>query len=252
MKTQIFSLSFLFFASLFLMTSCTQEDLLNSTELTSEDFSVNGDDSKSERCFTLVFPVTIVFPDGTTQEFATEDALRAAKKEWKESDLYSKESHPELKFPVTVTLADGTSSEIADEEAFRELRHECKEDNHGEHGHGHGGHGHGHFAKFLNDSSCLVVSFPVSISYPDGTTVAYEDATTLLTEVKAWVKENEDSISETNRPELVFPINVTLADGSTSEIADHEALRDIMHECHKAHGDHKGKGKKGKKGKKGH
>ncbi len=233
MKSRILIFSALAMGVLLYFSSCTKGDILGSTSF-SEDFTIStGSDSS---CLTLVFPVSIVYPDGTTEDFANQTDLDAARTEWKASGLYSKSSHPELVFPVSIVLADGTEVSVADEDTFHDYVHACK----GEGGHHRGDHHDGDYDGHhvgpwggLLSGKCVVVSYPISISYPDGTTESYADSASVREAVAAWLTDNQDSLSSTYRPSLVYPISVTLvSDGSTVEIVDDSALHDVLHACH--------------------
>lgn len=75
-------------------------------------------------CFQLVFPISIAFPDDTTQEVADQRAFHDAVKAWHMAnpDIGGR---PELVFPLTVKLADGTTQQVADAAALRALKESC-------------------------------------------------------------------------------------------------------------------------------
>lgn len=79
-------------------------------------------------CFEIVFPVTIEFPDGTTQEVADRKALRDAARAWHEANP-GVAGRPELVFPITVELEDGTTVEVADADALKALKETCASSN---------------------------------------------------------------------------------------------------------------------------
>ncbi|MFN7116483.1 MAG: hypothetical protein ACK4TA_06755 [Saprospiraceae bacterium] len=75
-------------------------------------------------CFEIVFPVTIAFPDNTTQEVAGRKALRDAARAWRAANP-GVQGRPELVFPITVKLEDGTTQEVADAAALKALKENC-------------------------------------------------------------------------------------------------------------------------------
>lgn len=78
-----------------------------------------------KRCFSVVFPVTINFPDGTDATAASKEELRAAMKAWKENNPDSTE-RPELAFPITLELVDGTQVTVDSKEEIHALKEECR------------------------------------------------------------------------------------------------------------------------------
>jgi len=81
-----------------------------------------------ERCFDLVFPVTILFPDGSTFEAADRAATKTELRAWKEANPDAEE-RPELQFPITVEMEDGSNVEVASKEDLKALKDECSEGN---------------------------------------------------------------------------------------------------------------------------
>jgi hypothetical protein len=78
-----------------------------------------------KRCFSIVFPVSIDFPDGTTGAAESKEELRAAMKAWKEANMGANE-RPHLAFPLTLELVDGTEVTVESKEEMHALKHECK------------------------------------------------------------------------------------------------------------------------------
>lgn len=82
-----------------------------------------------QRCFELVFPVTINFPDGTSEAFDEKIDMKQAIKTWFEANGRDGETRPELDFPVDVILEDETTITINTKEELQELKQSCKTDN---------------------------------------------------------------------------------------------------------------------------
>ena len=82
---------------------------------------------RGDRCFKLVFPLDISFPDETT--FTAEDkmALKEAVRTWKK-DNPDVEGRPEFVYPVTVEFKDGSTATLESKAGFRRLRDACSED----------------------------------------------------------------------------------------------------------------------------
>ena len=58
-------------------------------------------------CFRLIYPVTIIFPDGITEVVDGPWALKYELRDWKRDNPDSEE-RPALQYPLTVKLEDGT------------------------------------------------------------------------------------------------------------------------------------------------
>lgn len=84
------------------------------------------DRHRGDRCFKLVFPVNVAFPDGSTESFEDRQALRMGLREWK-ADNPDAEERPMLAFPVTVELEDGSTQEVGSQEELMELKARCAE-----------------------------------------------------------------------------------------------------------------------------
>lgn len=82
------------------------------------------DHKKGDRCFKLVFPLSIAFPDGTTTEFADRAALKTAIRTWK-SENTDAEDKPMLAFPLDIELEDGSTVTIADAAALMAQKESC-------------------------------------------------------------------------------------------------------------------------------
>ncbi|MEM6803494.1 MAG: hypothetical protein AAF696_18955 [Bacteroidota bacterium] len=79
------------------------------------------------------------------------------------------------------------------------------------------------------ENDCFIINYPVSVSYPDGTTSSYASEDALEAAIDSWLDNNPNS---NDWPELVFPISVTLADGSIMSINNDEELCDLHFECY--------------------
>lgn len=84
-----------------------------------------------ERCFKVVFPLTVEFPEGTTDSETTEVADRRELKQlirrWKHANP-DVDERPSVVFPITVELEDGSTQEIADRDELQALKESCSQD----------------------------------------------------------------------------------------------------------------------------
>lgn len=76
-------------------------------------------------CFTINFPITIEFPDGTTQEVSDRKDIRTAIRTWKQNNP-GVSGHPSIVFPITVTMtADSTEVVVNSKDELRQLKKDC-------------------------------------------------------------------------------------------------------------------------------
>lgn len=172
------------------------------------------------RCFDLVYPITIAFPDGTTVEAEDMAALRTLLMEWRENNPGATE-RPTLVFPVDVTLEDGSVMTVEDHAGLRALAADCE------------GPGRPNLRR------CFDLVFPITVSFPDGTTAEAADAEALRTLLSEWHDSNPDA---EDRPTFVFPIEVETRSGEIVTIEDAEAFRELLHRCHQLGQDCNGHG----------
>ena len=76
--------------------------------------------------------------------------------------------------------------------------------------------------------TCFDLVYPLSISFPDGTTAEIADKEAAKTAKKAWKEANPDA---TERPSIVFPYDVQLQDDSVVTIDSEEALATLRETC---------------------
>lgn len=76
-------------------------------------------------CFEFIFPITVEFPDGSTQSIADRAALRLAIRTWHQANPGATE-RPHLTFPITVKMTDdGTEVVVNSREELRALKEGC-------------------------------------------------------------------------------------------------------------------------------
>lgn len=80
---------------------------------------------KGRVCFKLVYPVGIVFPDGTSTEFEDRMTMKLALREWRMNNPDADE-RPSLDFPQDVEMKeDGTIVTVNSREELKELKDNC-------------------------------------------------------------------------------------------------------------------------------
>jgi len=229
MLKPLLKFSFLFaFISLTLLTSCNKEDTesLNIENVTDEDlqdtqiftavalFELQDNASSGPHgCFELVFPITVEFPDASTAEVNDYDELKTAIQTWKEANPDATD-RPTFVFPVEVISEDGELTSVNDHDELKELKRSCKKDRKG---------------KGKCSDPCFEIVYPLTISFPDGTTAEAADRPELKTLIRAWKEANPDA---TEKPEIVFPIEVTMTDdGTTVTVNDKDELSALKESC---------------------
>lgn len=76
-------------------------------------------------CIRPVFPVTVLFPDSTSQVVNSAEELVKARAAWRAANPTVK-GRPALAFPFQATLADGTVTTIDNEQELRDLAKGCR------------------------------------------------------------------------------------------------------------------------------
>jgi len=158
------------------------------------------------KCLDLVYPVTILFPDGTSVEVADAEAQKDTIRGYIRAN--GKDGgKPELQFPVDVTNEDGETTTAASADELKELAMACRGD---------------------RRTKCFTLVFPVTLTFPDGTTADVNDKSEMKSTLREWKEANPDS---EERPELTFPLNVELEDGTTQEVASQEEMDALKESC---------------------
>lgn len=163
------------------------------------------------RCYELVFPISIAFPDNTTAAIDSMGALKTAIKDWRTANPDVK-GKTEFVFPITVIEEDGTIITVDDNAGLREIAMECRREIKG--GHGRGEH-------------CFKIDFPFSVQKADGTVVVIESAADLPKPGNHMGGMPHGNV----RPMLVFPVTVTLNDGTSQVVNSKEELMALKASC---------------------
>jgi len=170
--------------------------------------------SGKSACYELVFPVTIDFPDGTSEEVDSHENLKAAIRAWRENNPDATEK-PTLAFPIEILNEDGELISVQNADELKELRSTCEK----------------RFPKFQKwiSNECFQLVYPISIEFPDGSIVASDDADALKDLLQDWFTNNDPSPD--NRPMLVYPFDVTLEDGTVETINSRADLKALKKSC---------------------
>jgi len=199
------------FCTMLFVTSCTKEEV-NIQDV--ENFTNESIDNIQRKCkagkygcFEFVWPISIAFEDGTVAEYEDHESLKAGIRAWKEANAEATE-RPDLVFPLDIMDEEGTLITVNSQEELRAVVQECR-DSFGRRGHAR--------------EACVRVNYPITIQYPDETTESFDDRRALKTALRAWKEANSDADV---RPELVFPIEVTMV--ATEEVVTVESKEDLQ------------------------
>lgn len=168
-----------------------------------------GDDYEAdfEDCFTLVYPVQIQFPGGETISYATEEDLYTSIDAWYNANPEN-ENDPLPVYPFEIIAEDGTTQTVSNEMEEEALWETCYGD--------------------LDFGICFDLNFPITLIYPDSSTVDVNSEVELFTTIEAYYEANEDTEEDID---VQFPINITLSDGTVQAINNEEELEAALEAC---------------------
>lgn len=226
MKNRIFYLLVvLVLGSLTIFTSCQkEEDLTINENFTPESSLVTetyggpqaGLDSVGDRCFNIVYPITLEFPNGITKEVNSGAEFKETVNNWIRANR-GRRALPKIQLPYNVELEDGTVATIATFDDLKDLLESCRP--------------RGPRPQ-LDSNFCYRLVFPVTLKFPNDSTIAVNSAEDLR---KALVRWRLNHPRATDHPELVFPYTVTLADGTTQTITSKADIAAIGKDCRAKH-----------------
>ena len=97
----------------------------------------------------------------------------------------------------------------------------------------------------IGKSGCYELIFPVTIEFDDETTAEVVDFEDMFATVTAWYTDNEVEPKRSNKPSLVFPVQIVNEDAEIIDVESKSELHDLKKECFKENRGHKCKGGKG-------
>ncbi len=172
-----------------------------------------GDPVALENVLTLFFQLPLFILTKQPKRLPVKDAYMTLIKSWKEANPESKE-RPTLAFPFEVTLEDGSTATIENEDGLKTLAMSCRPQ---------GG------PKGGICGGCFTPVFPVTISFPDGTSKVAASATDFKAQLDAWRAANTSS---TGHPQITFPYSVKLKlDSSIVVLKNADDLKALMAAC---------------------
>ncbi len=148
------------------------------------------------RCIEIEYPVTLLFPDGSSATVDNQEELVMAIRNWHQTHPDSLGA-PTFDYPITVTIRDSTLT-ISSNEELRRAAVLCQRDRPGD-----------------DRDICFKLVYPLSIEFPDGSIVEVENRRQRLKVIKRWKSNNPTSAA---RPTFVYPIEIMFRDGSFQTI----------------------------------
>ncbi len=109
------------------LTIESSEELRQARRECRRNFGSRPHHGRAERCFRLVYPITLTFPDATTEEVADRRALKLAVRAWRSANPDADE-RPTLTYPLQVEMTDGTVVDVASKEDLQALKDSCSEE----------------------------------------------------------------------------------------------------------------------------
>ena len=215
MKSQLKIFTLACFSFLLFLTSCTDESV-NVSDFADESMFLIETETRSGKlgCYELVYPVTVAFPDGTSQEVNDGAELKDAIKSWRMENP-DVNGRPHLEFPYEIVTENGELITVETIAQKRLLKLKCKAQM--------GNGPHGHLGK-----PCFRVVYPITIIFPDETTEEVNSRRDLKFTLRLWKKDNPD-VEE--RPVIDFPITVMFEDETTQVVESKEELIQLKKDC---------------------
>jgi len=211
-----------------LFVACEKDDIEEITEFEAASRSLTADESylymtaedeisqdalltaggDRQPCFMPVFPVTLVFSDGSSLEVNSKEELKTSLREYLQENRGNIQ-RPKVQFPHDVELSDGPIVTVESREDVAELLKDCAE-------------------SIAEERRCFKLIFPVTLSYPDGTAEEMDNKDELKEALRNWRADNPDS---RERPQLQYPYQVEDQDGNTITLESDEAKRRLIMSC---------------------
>lgn len=230
--------------SLFLFTACEESITQEDEALTTEELTIQALTMMEESgemgcgaCFSLVYPVTVLFPDETEVTVASREEIRDAIRAYVLANPPQNDRpfrplrgfRPELLFPYDVQLEDGSILTIESREDLVIILEDCGFDPNRPNRIRGGSHG-----QFGGLNHCFNIVFPLTLAFPDGSSLAVANRQELATAIREWRINNPDAAG---RPTLAYPYDVELQDGTILTISSDEDRVDLRETCGGSVGD---------------
>jgi len=160
-------------------------------------------------CFTLVYPITLSFPDGNTTTVDDGEALREAVREYLRADRGNRRrgNRPTFVYPISIQLNSGELVEVTSRADFIAQLRQCAPD----------------------VTPCYSLIYPVKVDL-GGDIASAEDAAELRVAVAIYRKANPGA----ELPKLVYPVSVETRLGDTITVESRATFVRLRRECRPA------------------
>lgn len=157
-------------------------------------------------CFTVVFPVDVDFPDGSTETANDRAGLKQLIRDYIAANPAPRRrgDRPRLAFPISIQLADGSLETLDSRRALVAQVRECRPD----------------------VERCYTLVFPVEVQVGERT-ASFEDAAALRDGIRAFRQANPGA----ERPQLIFPVTVESATGEEVAVESRQDFRRLRRAC---------------------
>ena len=215
MNSQLKIFTLACFSFLLFLTSCS-DNSVNVSDFADESMFLIETETRSGRlgCYELVYPVTVAFPDGSSEEVNDSEELKNAIKTWRE-DNPDVNGKPHLAFPYEIVTENGELITVETVAQKRLLKLRCKAQM--------GNGPHSHLGK-----PCFRIVYPITVIFPDESTAEVESRRDLKLTLRSWKKDNPDA---EEKPVIDFPITVMFEDETTQEVNSREELIQLKKDC---------------------
>jgi len=160
------------------------------------------DDIDGGECFSLVYPLEVLLPNGGTEVAEDEEGLETIYEKWFEVNPNSNQE-PQLVFPVQVIFETADRSiEVNSDEELERLYSRCNDEGNDD------------------EYDCFEFVYPIGVTLPDGMIIRVPDHESLEALYERWANANPNSDEE---PTLIFPLQILFRDSDIPIDIDSEA-----------------------------
>ena len=191
-------------------TTTSIRSLLNEDKPESSNKSASADED--DDCFSLVFPLDITLPNGTTLTTTSEENLEDAVDAFYEANPDTEED-PTPVFPITVILKDGSQTDINNDEEFEDLLVMCDD------------------YDYYDEEEiiiCFEIDYPITLIFADDQRLEVNNDEELKEAILEWEATNDNE----EEPTVDYPINITLDNGMNVVITNDDELEEVFDSCY--------------------
>lgn len=178
-----------------------------------DDDDCECEHDEDEECFEVNFPITLIMPDGSNVVVNDEDEFETTIDNYYDNNP-NDTGDVDVVYPFSVTLLEDDTVVIINNEAeLDDLFEYCEYD---------------------FEDECFDFVYPLTVSFPDGSTATANDDDELETIFETWENNNPNAIQE---PQLVFPVTIIYEDGNTETVQTEAELEELFEDCYDEYDD---------------